>query len=131
MRITSGGNLLVGTTTDNGYKLDVNGITKTNALALGNTTFTSSTTMTSSFYFWEFTGAAGQTLTMYSSTGNNNTHFIKNSSGIAVTIAAHSGGVIMGLSSGSGSTSISLGAYKTIQLISRGGSAWYIMYQNV
>ena len=129
MRITSAGNVLVGTTTDGGQKLQVNGITKTNSLSLGATTFSSSTTMTDAYFFLEFTGGAGVTLTMYDSSGNNNTHFIKNSSSVSVSIAAHSGGVIMGLTSGTGSSSITLGAFKTVQLISRGGSAWYIMYQ--
>ena len=124
-----GGNVLIGTTTDAGQKLQVNGITKTNSLSLGATTFSSSTTMTDAYFFLEFTGGAGVTLTMYDSSGNNNTHFIKNSSSVSVSIAAHSGGVIMGLTSGTGSSSITLGAFKTVQLISRGGGAWYIMYQ--
>ena len=85
--------------------------------------------MTDAYFFLEFTGGAGVTLTMYDSSGNNNTHFIKNSSSVSVSIAAHSGGVIMGLTSGTGSSSITLGAFKTVQLISRGGGAWYIMYQ--
>lgn len=125
LTITSGGNVLIGTTTDSGEKLQVNGITKTNGLSLGATTFSSNTTMTSDYYFWEFTGGAGVTLTLYSSSGNNNTHFIKNGSGVSLTIS----GTIYTLSSGAPTSSITLAAYKTIQLISRGGGSWYIMYQ--
>jgi len=128
-RITGGGNVLIGTTTDAGQKLQVNGITKTNTISLASTTFSSSTTMTDAFFSWSFGGSPGQTLTLYNSSGHTNMHFIKNQSSISLTIAAHSGGVIMGLSSGSGSTSITLGAFKTVQLISFGGGAWYIMYQ--
>ena len=129
MRIFSNGNIGIGTTTDAGQKLQVNGITKTNTISLASTNFSSSTTMTDAFFSWSFGGSPGQTLTLYDSSGHTNMHFIKNSSSISLTIAAHSGGVIMGLSSGSGSTSITLGAFKTVQLISFGGGAWYIMYQ--
>jgi hypothetical protein len=125
MTMSSTGNVLIGTTTDSGEKLQVNGITKTNGLSLGATTFSSNTTMTSDYYFWEFTGGAGVTLTLYSSSGNNNTHFIKNGSGVSLTIS----GTIYTLSSGAPTSSITLAAYKTIQLISRGGGSWYIMYQ--
>jgi hypothetical protein len=130
MRITSGGNLLVNSTTDNGQgKIQVNGITQTNGISLAKTSFSSSTTMTDAFFSWSFGGAIGQTLTLYNSSGHTNMHFIKNESSISLTIAAHSGGVIMGLTSNSGSSSITLGAFKTVQIISFGGSAWYIMYQ--
>jgi hypothetical protein len=126
---SGGGNTLIGTTTDAGQKLQVNGITKTNGISLAKTSFSSSTTMTDAFFSWSFGGAIGQTLTLYNSSGHTNMHFIKNESSISLTIAAHSGGVIMGLTSNSGSSSITLAAFKTVQLISFGGSAWYIMYQ--
>jgi hypothetical protein len=124
-----GGNVLVGTTTDAGQKLQVNGITKTNGISLAKTSFSSSTTLTDAFFSWSFGGGTGQTLTLYDSSGHTNMHFIKNESSISLTIAAHSGGVIMPLTSNSGSSSITLAAFKTVQIISFGGGAWYIMYQ--
>jgi hypothetical protein len=125
MRITSGGNVLVGTTTDNGSKLQVNGITKTNGISLAKTSFSSSTTMTDAFFSWSFGGAIGQTLTLYSSSGHTNMHFIKNESAVPLTIS----GTIMTLTSGAPASSILLAGYKTIQIISFGSSTWYIMYQ--
>lgn len=123
-----GGNALIGTTTDNGCKLQVNGVTQTNGLAFNNTYFSSSTTMTDAFFWWRFAGGIGQTLTLYSST-TNNMHFIKNESSIPLTITAQSGGAIMGLSSGTPSTSITLLAFKTVQIIASSSNGWYIMYQ--
>jgi hypothetical protein len=123
-----GGTVLIGTTTDNGSKLQVNGVTQTNGLALSRTSFSSSTTMTDAFFIWEFGGAIGQTLTLYSST-TTNMHFIKNMSSVSLTITAQSGGAIMGLSSGTPSTSITLGAFKTVQIYASSSLGWYIMYQ--
>jgi hypothetical protein len=126
MRLSTG-NLLIGTATDSGQKLQVNGITQTNAIALAKTSFSSSTTMTDAFFSWSFGGAIGQTLTLYSSSGHNNMHFIKNESAVPLTIS----GTIMTLTSGAPASSIVLAGYKTMQIISFGSSAWYIMYQNV
>ena len=123
-----GNNVLIGNTSDNGSKLQVNGVTQTNGLALSRTSFSSSTTMTDAFFIWEFGGGIGQTLTLYSST-TTNMHFIKNLSSIPLTITAHSGGAIMGLSSGTPSTSITLGAFKTVQIYASSTYGWYIMYQ--
>jgi uncharacterized protein YaiE (UPF0345 family) len=47
MRITSGGNVLIGTTTDSGYKLDVNGTTiSRNTLTVGNGATAANSTIT-------------------------------------------------------------------------------------
>jgi hypothetical protein len=126
MRLFSNGNVFIGSSpTDSGQKLQVNGITQTNGLAISSTTFSSSTTMTDAYFAWRFGGATGQTLTLYSSSGHNNMHFIKNESGVSLTIS----GTIMTLSSGAPASSIVLGPYKTIQIVSFGSSTWYIMYQ--
>jgi hypothetical protein len=126
MRITSGGSVLVGTIFDSGQKLQVNGITQTAGLSLSGTTVSTSQTITSSFYMWIFSGAAGQTLTLYSSTGHNNTHFIKNSSANILTLSAAS---IETLTSTTVVGSITIDPYKTVQVISNGGSVWIIMSQ--
>ena len=126
-RITSGGNVLVGTTTDSGEKMQVNGITKTAGLSLSGTTVSTTQTMTSSFYMWIFNGGSGQTLTLYSASGHNNTHFIKNSSANSLTLAAS---YIETLTSTSTVTSITIPAYKTVQVISNGGVVWLVMNQS-
>ena len=127
LRVVNGGNVLVGSTTDSGQKLQVNGITKTAGLSLSGTTVTTTQTITSSFYMWIFSGAAGQTLTLYGSTGHNNTHFIKNSSANILTLSAAS---IETLTSTTVVGSITIDPYKTVQVISNGGSVWIIMSQS-
>jgi hypothetical protein len=53
MRITSGGNVLVGTTTDAGYKLDVSGSSRiTNGLTIGTTNTTLYYSVNSSYRSW-------------------------------------------------------------------------------
>ena len=123
----NGGNVLIGTTTDSGEKMQVNGITKTAGLSLSGTTVSTTQTMTSSFYMWIFNGASGQTLTLYSSSGHNNTHFIKNSSANSLTLAATN---IETLTSTTTVGSITIPAYKTVQVISNGGSVWLVMNQS-
>ena len=83
--------------------------------------------MTSSFYMWIFNGASGQTLTLYSSSGHNNTHFIKNSSANSLTLAATN---IETLTSTTTVGSITIPAYKTVQVISNGGAVWLVMNQS-
>jgi hypothetical protein len=127
MIITSTGNTLIGTTTDSGEKLQVNGITKTAGLSLSGTTVSTSQTITSTFYMWIFNGSSGQTLTLYSASGHNNTHFIKNSSANSLTLAASN---IETLTSNTTVGSITIPAYKTVQVISNGGAVWIVMTQS-
>ena len=96
-------------------------------MSLSGTTVTTTQTITSSFYMWIFSGAAGQTLTLYGSTGHNNTHFIKNSSANILTLSAAS---IETLTSTTVVGSITIDPYKTVQVISNGGSVWIIMSQS-
>ena len=124
-----GGNVLIGTTTDSGEKLQVNGITKTTGLSLSGTTASTSQTITSAFYMWIFNGASGQTLTLYSPSGHNNTHFIKNSSANSLTLAT-SGNNIETLTSTTAVSSITIPAFKTVEVISNGGGVWIVMYQS-
>ena len=121
------GKLLIGSTTDSGELLQVSGITKTTGLSLSGTTVSTSQTMTSSYYMWIFNGGSGQTLTLYSSSGHNNTHFIKNSSANSLTLAATN---IETLTSTTVVGSITIPAYKTVMVISNGGSVWIVMNQS-
>ena len=128
MRISNGGNVLIGTTTDNGQKLQVSGITQTTGLSLSGTTVSTSQTITSSYFMWVFNGASGQTLTLYSPTSHNNIHFIKNSSANNLTIGVVSGSYIETTTSTSSVTSMTIPAYKTAMFISNGGYVWEVMF---
>jgi hypothetical protein len=78
---------------------------------------------------WIFNGASGQTLTLYSPSGHNNTHFIKNSSANSLTLAT-SGNNIETLTSTTAVSSITIPAFKTVQVISNGGGVWIVMNQS-
>ena len=104
--------------------LAVAGITKTAGLSLSGTTVSTSQTITDSIYMWVFNGGASQTLTLYNTSGHNNTHFIKNSSANILTLAASS---IETKTSTTTVTSISIAAYQTVEIISNGGAVWIVM----
>ena len=88
MRITSAGNLLIGTTTDAGYKLDVNGTARVGAFTAAKGIFQSST---------------GETLTAQGTAGN----WVANLSGSAST--SNSYGLLV--EAGTNSSDLALGIY--------------------
>jgi len=90
MRITSGGKVLIGTTTDNSQgTLQNNGTFYTLGLAMGGTTFSTNTTATYTNVFYYFNGGTGITLTLPAANAKSNYYIIKNGSANALTIAAN------------------------------------------
>ena len=126
MRITSGGNLLVGSTTDNGKKLQVNGTTTTTAFAASGATYTVSATVSEQYYH-VFTGAVGQTLTLLSPSSNNLQYVIINNSANTLTVAAAASTNIIN-TVGSSVSTITLIANQRVFLIADGNNKYYQIF---
>ena len=129
MRITSGGNVLIGTTTDNGQgKLQVNGIvTAVNGSFSGETIATTSTSFNTTFYHIISAGIpAGQTYTLPTPATNNYQYVIVNKTAFPQTIAAFSGFTIYNLA-GTDVSSITLASKGKCYIIAD-GSGYYQIY---
>ena len=126
MRITSGGNLLVGSTTDNGKKLQVNGTTTTSGFAASGATYTVSATVSEQYYH-VFTGAVGQTLTLLSPSSNNLQYVIINNSANTLTVAAAASTNIIN-TVGSSVSTITLIANQRVFLIADGNNKYYQIF---
>jgi len=128
MRITSGGNVLIATTTDNGQgKLQVNGAITANNISYTGELVTNSTTFNATYYHI-ISGAAssGQTYTLPSPSSNNLQYVIINKSPFSQTISAGSGFTIYNMA-GSDVASITL-ASKARCFIIADGSGFYQIF---
>lgn len=105
MRLTSSGNLLIGTTTDAGYKLDVNGTTRTTGLIVNtdliytdltsNAVIIGATSLTNAFNKFEVrdTGTSGVTGRLQFRNDNNDyTYLTVTSNNVGFNLGAHSNG---------------------------------------
>lgn len=105
MRLTSSGNLLIGTTTDAGYKLDVNGTTRTTGLIVNtdliytdltsNAVIIGATSLTNAFNKFEVrdTGTTGVVGRLEFRNDNNSyTYLHVTSNNVGFSLGAHSGG---------------------------------------
>lgn len=124
--ISSTGNLLVGSTTDNGKKLQVNGTTTTTAFAASGATYTVSATVSEQYYH-VFTGAVGQTLTLLSPSSNNLQYVIINNSANTLTVAAAASTNIIN-TVGSSVSTITLIANQRVFLIADGNNKYYQIF---
>jgi hypothetical protein len=126
-RITSSGNVLVATTTDNGQgKLQVNGaITATNISYTGEIV-TTSTNLNATYYHIISGGIpSGQTYTLPSPTSNNLQYVIINKSSFSQTISAGSGFTIYDMA-GANSATITLASKARCYIIADGSSFYQI-----
>jgi hypothetical protein len=85
--ITTSGNTLINSSTDNGQgKLQNTGQTFTGGLGIGGLTFSTNTTATVNTSFYFFNGGAGVTLTLPDTNGQSMIYYIKNYSASPLTI---------------------------------------------
>jgi hypothetical protein len=128
MTITSGGNVLIGTTTDNGQgKLQVNGaITATNISYTGELVTTSTTFNATYYHIISGAVGSGQTYTLPSPSSNNLQYVVINKSNFSQTISAGSGFTIYNMA-GSDVGSITL-ASKARCFIIADGSGFYQIF---
>jgi hypothetical protein len=127
MRITSAGNVLVATTTDNGQgKLQVNGaITATNISYTGEIVTTSTTFNTTYYHIISGAVGSGQTYTLPSPSSNNLQYVIINKSNFSQTISAGSGFTIYNMA-GSDVASITLASKARCYIIADGSGFYQI-----
>lgn len=120
----SGGNVLIGSTTDSGQAiLQVAGVTNTFGLSTTGEVVSATATLTKQYYH-VFTGAAGQTLTMPTPASNNIQYCIINNTANTVTIAAAATTNIITLSNTS-VASIVLAANARAIFIADGNNKYY------
>jgi len=122
----STGNLAIGSTTDSGKKLQVNGTTTTTAFSASGASYTVSA-IVSEQYYHIFQGSSGQTLTLLSPLNNNLQYVIVNNSGYTLTVAANAAGNIY-TTSGTIVSSITLIAYQRVFIISDGNNKYYQIF---
>jgi hypothetical protein len=126
IRITSGGNVLIGTTTDNGNKLQVNGaITAVNVSLTGELVTTSTTFNTTYYHIISGGIPSGQTYTLPSPSSNNLQYVIINKSSFSQTISAGSGFTIFDMT-GANSATITLVANGRCFIIADGSGFYQI-----
>ena len=120
------GNLLLGTTTDSGKKLQVNGTTTTAGFAASGEVLTVTATVSEQYYH-VFTGAVGQTLTLLSPSANNLQYVIINNSANTVTVAAAASTNIVN-TVGSSVATITLIANQRVFIIADGNNKYYQIF---
>jgi hypothetical protein len=123
---TTSGNTLIGTTTDNGKKLQVNGTITTAGFAASGEVLTVSATLSEQYYH-VFTGAVGQTLTLLSPSSNNLQYVIINNSANTVTVAAAASTNIVN-TVGSSVATITLIANQRVFIIADGNNKYYQIF---
>ena len=123
---TTSGNTLIGTTTDNGKKLQVNGTITTAGFAASGEVLSVSATLSEQYYH-VFTGAVGQTLTLLSPSSNNLQYVIINNSANTVTIAAAASTNIVN-TVGSSVATITLIANQRVFIIADGNNKYYQIF---
>jgi hypothetical protein len=126
MRITSGGNLLIGTTTDIGTKLAVNGTTYTAGLSVNATAYQGNVTMNTGTTYIYNAGSGSHTFTLQSASGSNQVFIVKNASSRSLTIATTGGQAIID-NAGASTTTFTLAANKAMIIQQDGGSTNYII----
>jgi len=127
MRITSGGNVLINSPTDNGQgALQVTGGITANDISLTGATYSSSATITSNYYSI-FTGASGQTLTLPTPLSNNYQYVIINNTANTVTLAAATSCNIV-TTTGTSVASITLIANQRVFVIADGNNKYYQIF---
>jgi hypothetical protein len=126
MRITSGGNLLIGTTTDAGYKLLVNGTTYTVGFSPNATAYQGNVTMNTGTTYVYNASSGSHTFTLQSASGTNQIFIVKNHSARSLTIATTGGDVIID-NAGASTTTFTLAANKAMIIQQDGGSTNYII----
>ena len=112
-----------GATDNSNFPLNNSGVTNTGGISMQGTTFSTSTTLTTNYFLWVFNGAAGQTLSLPTSTGNNGMFLIKNNTSNSLSIATGGGTSIQTLA-GTSVTSYTLAANGVMYIISNGGSIY-------
>ena len=126
-RITSGGSLLVGTTTDNGQgALQVTGGITANDISLTGANYSSSATITRNYYSI-FTGGSGETLTLPTPLSNNYQYVIINNTANTVTLAAATSCNIV-TTTGTNVASITLIANQRVFVIADGNNKYYQIF---
>ena len=123
---TTSGNTLIGSTTDNGKKLQVNGTTTTSGFSASGATYTVSATVSEQYYH-VFTGAVGQTLTLLSPSSNNLQYVIINNSANTLTVAAAASTNIIN-TVGSSVSTITLIANQRVFVIADGNNKYYQIF---
>jgi hypothetical protein len=126
-RITSGGSLLVGTTTDNGQGiLQLNGSLTAFGISVSGEVNTASATLSQQYYH-VFTGASGQTLTLPSPASNNFQYVIINNTANTVTLAAATSTNII-TTTNTSVASITLIANQRVLVIADGNNKYYQIF---
>lgn len=126
MRITSGGNLLLGTTTDIGTKLLVNGTTYTAGFSANATAFQGNVTMNTGTTYIYNASSGSHTFTLQSASGSNQVFIVKNHTARSLTIATTGGQAIID-NAGASTTTFTLAANKAMIIQQDGGSTNYII----
>jgi hypothetical protein len=123
---TTSGNTIIGSATDNGKKLQVNGTTTTSGFSASGETLTVSATLSEQYYH-VFQGAVGQTFTLLTPLANNLQYLFINNTANAVTIAAATATNIIDLTNTS-QTSITVLANARTFIIADGNTKYYQIY---
>jgi hypothetical protein len=126
MRITSGGNVLIGATVDSGFKLLVNGTSYTAGLAVNATAYQGNVTMNTGTTYVYNAGSGSHTFTLQSASGSNQVFIVKNASSRSLTIATTGGDVIID-NAGASTSTFTLAANKAMIIQQDGGSTNYII----
>jgi hypothetical protein len=127
MRITSGGNVLIGTTTDSGQgKLQINGGLTASAISVTGATYTVSATLSQQYYH-VFNGSTGQTLTLPTPLNNNYQYVVINNTANTVTLAAATSTNII-TTTGTSVANITLIANQRVFIIADGNNKYYQIF---
>jgi hypothetical protein len=119
--INSSNNVLIGGTTDAGYKLLVNGTSYTAGLAVNATAYQGDVTMNTGTTYVYNAGSGSHTFTLQSASGSNQVFIVKNASSRSLTIATTGGDVIID-NAGASTSTFTLAANKVMIIQQDGGS---------
>jgi hypothetical protein len=123
---TSSGNVLIGTTTDAGFKLLVNGTTYTGGFSPNATAYQGNVTMNTGTTYVYNASSGSHTFTLQSASGTNQIFIVKNASSRSLTIATTGGQAIID-NAGASTTTFTLAANKAMIIQQDGGSTNYII----
>jgi len=127
MTITSGGNVLIGTTTDNGQGLlQVSGGITAGGISLTGEVLSATATLNKGYYH-VFTGSTGQTLTLPSPSSNNYQYVIINNTSNTVTVAAATSTNII-TTTNTSVASITLIANQRVLILADGNNKYYQIF---
>jgi len=127
IRISSSGNLLVSTTTDNAQgKLQINGGLTASAISVSGATYTVSATLSQQYYH-VFNGSTGQTLTLPTPLNNNYQYVVINNTSNTVTLSAATSTNII-TTTGTSVASITLIANQRVFVIADGNNKYYQIF---